>query len=314
MRVAHQAPAMRRARQRALRWDVTEAELEQAYAVQHTWTPLALARTLARSPRLIPEAVRLGLRAAVKGVWSDVELGVILDSERVRHALPDLMRGAVWSPLDAYLHALLPLLDTDARVLEIGCGTGRIARHVAPRVRELVCSDISRFMLREARRNLAELPNVRFAQTRGYWLSGLPDAAFDVVYAHGVFGFFDLLPTLAMLDETRRVLGEGGTSIISFFTMDWPAWVADELDIVRGSATRGSFGARAAKPFTEGQIRALHQAVGLEVVDCGYERRESATNGGSPDLRLALVVVAKATRPRPPSRSNGATSGVSVAP
>jgi ubiquinone/menaquinone biosynthesis C-methylase UbiE len=280
---------------RPLQWELSEAEREAAYAVEGDWTASTMAKTLARAPRLIPKAVNLGLRAAVRGIWSDVELGVLLDSERVRQALPGTVRGAAWGPDHTFLDALLPCLTTDADVLEIGCGVGRISRQVAPKVGELVCSDVSGVMIREAKVHLAEFPNVRCMQTKGYWLEGVPDASFDVVYAHAVFVFFDLYPAIAMLDATRRVLRDGGTAIIGFITMDRPDWAEETVVIARRSARRGTFGGRALRPYTEAQIRAMCEAVGLEVADCGY----GATTAS--DLRAHLIVTAKATQRRPVS-------------
>jgi SAM-dependent methyltransferase len=273
----------------SLRWEATEAEWAAAHAVRGDWSMGAALGVLSRAPRLLPHVAALGLRAAVHGVWNDVELSVLLDSERVRQALPGTVRGAAWSPEEAFLDALLPRLDPASRVLEIGCGVGRIARRVAPKVRELVCSDISRVMIGEARANLAEHPNVRFVQTRGYWLESFPDASFDLAYSHAVFSFFDLLPMVAMLDATRRVLRVGGTCVLGFLTMDRPEWAKELVELARGGARFGTFGGRSVRRYTEAQIRATCEAVGIEVVDTGYRAGDVA------DLRPHLIVVGQAT-------------------
>ena len=252
---------------------------------------------LVRSPRVLPYVLGVSLRAAARGIWSDVELGVLLDSERIRRALPGTVRGAAWSPEEAFLQALVPLLDPDWRVLEIGCGVGRVSRQIAPRVRELVCTDISKVMVREARRNLPHFRNVEVLQTAGYWLENLGDETFDAVYSHAVFCFFDLFPAIAMLDAARRVLRPGGTCIIDFFTMDRPPWAAEALELARRSAARGAFGARAVRPYTETQIRAMCEVVGFEVTHCAYGAVAAS------DDRATLLVVAKATRPRPGTRA-----------
>jgi ubiquinone/menaquinone biosynthesis C-methylase UbiE len=263
--------------------------------VEQGWRVGAVATMLARSPRLIPETLRLGLRAARNGVWNDVELAVLLNSERVRQAVPSRTRSAGWFPVDTFLQALLPRLRRDSTVLEVGCGTGRVARHVAPLVGELICSDISRVMVREAKANLAEFSNVRCVKTNGYRLTDLSDAAFDVVYAHAVFFFFDLYPAIAMLDEARRVLREGGACIASFKTMDRSDWAADTVRVARRSAKRGTFGGRSARPFTQGLIKTMYEAVGLRVVDCGY----GEVTVEDPHHQ-ALIVVGEATGPRQP--------------
>ena len=50
----------------------------------------------------------------------------------------------------------------DAVGFDLGCGSGRWARLVAPRVRELHCIDASAAALEVAKRNLAEMDNCRF--------------------------------------------------------------------------------------------------------------------------------------------------------
>ncbi|MEZ5911666.1 MAG: methyltransferase domain-containing protein [Paracoccaceae bacterium] len=58
----------------------------------------------------------------------------------------------------SYLHA-------GDRVLELGCGTGTTARHLAPSVAEITASDVSPAMIDIARRKAAEegIANMRFA-------------------------------------------------------------------------------------------------------------------------------------------------------
>ena len=100
-------------------------------------------------------------RAAIEGVSNDSGLVWTLDSARVRVLIPDAASGASWTDEAMFLRPLLPLLAPTMRDLEIGCGAGRIARHVAPHVRELVCADVSNILLDEARTHLATHPNVR---------------------------------------------------------------------------------------------------------------------------------------------------------
>lgn len=277
----------------AARWELSPNELDAAYAVEREWSARTLASLLAKAPALIPEALLLAARAAARGVVGDVELAVLLDSERVRQALPGTIRGAAWSPVHTFLDALHPVLEPGGTVLEIGCGVGRVARTVAPQVKELLCTDVSRVMVREARTNLASFDNVRVQRTSGFWLEGVARHRFDLVYSHAVFVFFDLYPAIAMLDAVRRVLRPGGTSVIGFLTMDRAEWKAEAVEIARRSARRGAFGARSVRPYTQAQVLAMHQAAGLEVAHCGY----GATTES--DHHPPLIVTATAGSPRP---------------
>jgi SAM-dependent methyltransferase len=58
-------------------------------------------------------------------------------------------------------------------VLEIGCGAGRVTRALARHFGQIYAVDISAEMLRQARRGLAEFPNVRIFRNNGRDLSGV---------------------------------------------------------------------------------------------------------------------------------------------
>src|SRR4051812_19487958 len=55
------------------------------------------------------------------------------------------------------------LVGTDADVLDIGCGIGRIERALAPDVRSIIGIDVSAGMIAEARARCRDLRNVTFA-------------------------------------------------------------------------------------------------------------------------------------------------------
>jgi SAM-dependent methyltransferase len=76
---------------------------------------------------------------------------------------------------------IAPLLFPNAAALEIGCGTGRVMRHVAPLCRELHGVDISAAMVERGRRRLADLPNTSFEL--GNDLAAFADESLDLVYS-----------------------------------------------------------------------------------------------------------------------------------
>lgn len=106
--------------------------------------------------------------------------------------------------------ARLPLAG--ARVLEIGCGTGRNTVFLAAQAREVVALDFSEGMLAQARTRCAGLP-VRFAaqDLRTRWPVG--DATIDVAVTDLVLEHIeDLAPIYA---EAARVLRPGGVFFVS---------------------------------------------------------------------------------------------------
>src|SRR5687767_7489992 len=73
-------------------------------------------------------------------------------------------------------------LPPDARGFDLGCGSGRWARFVAPRVGRLHCVDASAQALNVARRNLAGQPNCTFHHASVDAIP-LPDGSMDFGYS-----------------------------------------------------------------------------------------------------------------------------------
>ena len=253
------------------RWELTEAERERvAEARRGPARPLDLLRAVAAHPRLLPGIAKSAVAGAVDGVRAHSGLYWVVDAQRVRRVVPDAAQGAGFSGERVLLDALLAHVGTGARVVDVGAGGGRVARHVAPLVRELVCVDVSPAMIEEARENLAGHSNVSFFENRGFTLAGLPDAAFDAAYSHDVLLQLDPFPVLALVDEARRVLRPGGVFVGSFYTIARPAWARRALELARAGAPGGRYGATPERPYTEDQIRAWYEAAGLTIVDERY--------------------------------------------
>lgn len=73
------------------------------------------------------------------------------------------------------------------RVLEIGCGAGRVTRALANVFGEVHAVDVSDEMLRQARLGLAGIANAFIYRTDGATLSVLPDVTFDFAFSCCVF-------------------------------------------------------------------------------------------------------------------------------
>ena len=102
------------------------------------------------------------------------------------------------------------LLHAHQIVLDIGCGVGRMDRHVAPKVRRLVGIDVSGEMVARARARLADLGNTEFVEGDGTSLRPLPDGAFGLVFSHIVFQHTPRFVTRGYWREVFRVLKPGG--------------------------------------------------------------------------------------------------------
>src|SRR5579883_2802328 len=73
------------------------------------------------------------------------------------------------------------------RILEIGCGAGRMTKALARLFGEVHAVDISSEMIGIARRNLAGVSNAFFYNNNGMDLSVIPDQPFDFAFSFIVF-------------------------------------------------------------------------------------------------------------------------------
>src|SRR5437868_1576451 len=90
------------------------------------------------------------------------------------------------------------------RVLDFGCGSGRVMRALARRFGKVVGVDISHEMLIRAQGELADVPNVEFHQSNGADLTVLGDSLFDFAFA---FSVFHHVPDKTIIESCIREVG-----------------------------------------------------------------------------------------------------------
>jgi len=144
-------------------------------------------------------------------------------------------------------------LAPDAVTVEIGCGIGRILRPLAGRTGRAFGVDISREMVRRARRGLRDVPNARVFRTKGS-LDKIPDAACDFVYSFIVFQHIPVKSAVSLyIREAARVLKGGG---IFRFQADG-----------RASGAAGGADTWNGVRYTAGELRGELEGAGFEVLD-----------------------------------------------
>jgi len=107
-------------------------------------------------------------------------------------------------------------IDSDSVVLDVGCGIGRVMRFLAPMCREIHGVDVSRSMLRIARRNLKDLSNCFLYRLDARKLDIFHDDVFDLVYSLYTLQHMEKEDAYLCLMEMYRVLKPGGTAYIQF--------------------------------------------------------------------------------------------------
>jgi ubiquinone/menaquinone biosynthesis C-methylase UbiE len=98
----------------------------------------------------------------------------------------------------------------DLRMLEIGCGVGRMTKAFANLFGHVTAFDVSAEMVAGARANLASLGNVEVMLGDGATLGGVPDASHDFAFSYIVFQH---IPSAEVIEsyckEVNRVLKPG---------------------------------------------------------------------------------------------------------
>lgn|GEM_PF-578545 len=123
-------------------------------------------------------------RAAIDAKWfiNCVKLGQT-DEEFDATGLSEVQRF-----ITADLRLLIGDRDPRSlRLLEIGCGIGRMTKHLADIFGEVYGTDVSAEMIRMARERLHSRPNIRLIETNGCDFAGLPDESFDLIFSAYVF-------------------------------------------------------------------------------------------------------------------------------
>jgi len=160
-----------------------------------------------------------------------------------------------WKSGEREIEAVLDgiTLPPNARVLEIGCGIGRLLRPLAPLAAEVHGVDISEEMLRQASEALRDFPNIRVHQTSGD-LRMFEDATFDFCFSVLVFQHIASADAIRLyIREAARVLRSGGV-------FRFQVAIADDA-AARTSEGGTWFGVL----FREDEMRALLDESGFEV-------------------------------------------------
>jgi ubiquinone/menaquinone biosynthesis C-methylase UbiE len=161
--------------------------------------------------------------------------------------------------VDAYLDELDP--PPGASVLEIGCGTGAIARTIAarPGMGPVLGVDPSPILLEHARSHAGGLRNLSFQQGDGRALD-LPDQAHDVAVLHRVLSH---APTPErLLAEAARVLRPGGRLVAfdgDYATITLSTGEHDPLQV----CVAAMVGAYVNDPWVVRRLPAMVRAAGL---------------------------------------------------
>lgn len=131
--------------------------------------------------------------------WSDEEFFTSGSQAVEQHILTDMPNICQGKPPE------------EMRILEIGCGAGRITRALAGLFGEVHAVDVSGEMIDRARPALAAFPNAHLYRNNGMDLGVVPDLPFDFALSYLVFQH---IPSHQIIEnyvrEVHRLLRPGG--------------------------------------------------------------------------------------------------------
>lgn len=133
-------------------------------------------------------------------------------------------------------------LKAGDRVLELGCGVGRIGRELAGHCAEWHGTDISRNMLESAAVRLEGIANAHLHKLERTSLEAFADESFDKVYCVAVFIHMDKEDQFLYLREIARVLAPGGVAYLEAWNLaspvGWKRWMMEVDHWARSDQTR----------------------------------------------------------------------------
>ncbi len=141
------------------------------------------------------------------------------------------------------------------RFLEIGCGIGRMTRHLAAIFGEVHGTDVSGEMVRQAQKRLRDLHNVYLHETSGLDFAGLPDDHFDVAFSAYVFQHVPSKDVIrSNIREAYRVVKPGGVIRLHTNGVESEAYESADKDTWAGAT------------FTENEMRDLTRELGAQLI------------------------------------------------
>ena len=155
--------------------------------------------------------------------------------------------------VNAFLEGLNGRVPATGRVLDLGCGIGRMTAPLAAHFAEVVGVDVAEVMIEDARKRHTDITNLSFEVNDGSSLSAFEDNSFDLILSYSVLPHLPFGVCEKYFKEVNRILKPGGWFRYQF-------WVGPS----RPMADNDTLNIRV---YSETQFNALHEVSGLSVVE-----------------------------------------------
>lgn len=213
---------------------------------------------LSEPARRIWDPVRHEVAASPAGLQDQQRLQSVLEARQSRSEQFFSAAAAEWESVRVQLFGaraemvpMLAFLDRSLVVGDLGCGTGQIARLIAPFVKQVIGVDGSSAMLEAAQRSGTKPVNLELREGQ---LEALPlaDAQLDVALLNLVLHY--VVDPPRVLAETARVLKQGGRLLL----VDMMPHEREDFRETMGHVWPG---------FAEGQLRGWLEQSGFSDIE-----------------------------------------------
>ena len=183
-------------------------------------------------------------------------------------------------------------------VLEVGVGVGRLASHIAKCCKTFTGTDISKQMVKFARKRLQSYSNVKLFHHPKSDLSLFPSQIFDKVYFQIVLIHLDKEDAFNYLRESYRVLKPGGLAWFQFYNLLHPDGFQEfryavDLSLKLGGKLRGRV-----QFYTADEVRKFIEEAGFKIrEDLSYlDKYEQKYEFTPPDAHWFYYLIAVAEK------------------
>lgn len=191
-------------------------------------------------------------------------------------------------------------IGPEDEVLEVGVGVGRLAGHVAKACKSFTGIDISKQMVRFARKRLAGAENIRLIHHPQSDLSLFADQSFDKVYFQVVLIHLDREDVFHYLRESLRVLRPGGRAWFQFYNLLHPEGFKEFRHAVEMSVKlKGKLRGRV-QCLTSEEVRKLVSEAGFRLIEeqSHLNPVEQNFDFEPPDTHWFYYLIAVAEKPK----------------
>ncbi|MGH9704781.1 MAG: class I SAM-dependent methyltransferase [Candidatus Acidiferrales bacterium] len=171
-----------------------------------------------------------------------------------------VFRASGQRDVQVVLQGVDPLLPAHDKVLEIGCGIGRLLEPMAEHFQAVSGVDISGEMVRQGRARLAHHPKIDFSEIDGTGSLPFGAATFDFVYSFITFHHIpDKEIVRRYIHESNRVLRPGGIFRFHLFGRKEGVLQSIREVFTKKNTWRGC-------KYTIPEVRSLSEQAGFEVL------------------------------------------------